>query len=176
MYTGITKMSKEAKVNEEIIDKIGKTSRETIENMSDIVWSIQPKNDNFKLVLDTMEHFGNHIIGGAGIEFNFTYPNGIEHLLLNMEQRKNLYLIYKEGLNNSAKYSKATIVNTSLERRKKRIILTIKDDGIGFNQKEVKNGNGLHNMKERAQSLQGNFEINSNLGKGTSIILSFKTS
>jgi two-component system sensor histidine kinase UhpB len=175
MYTGITQINKEAKLNEEILDKIGKTSRETIENMSDIVWSIQPKYDNFKHVLDKMEHFGNHIMIGAGIQFKFSYDEGIQHLVLDMEKRKNLYLIYKEALNNAAKYSKAKNVYANLVKKKKWVVLTIHDDGNGFDIASA-NGNGLQNMKERAQALKGRFDLVSERSKGTSIFLSFKIS
>lgn len=174
MYAGITQMNKDSGSNTEIIDKIGKTSRETIENMSDIVWSIQPKNDNFKLVLDKMEHFGNHIMGGAGIEFVLSYAEGIENLNLNMEQRKNLYLIYKEGLNNAAKYSAASKVTVNIQKHKKEIQLTIQDNGKGFDPNRIKKGNGLISMEERTTILNGKFDLNSSAGSGTTINIRFK--
>jgi two-component system sensor histidine kinase UhpB len=174
MYAGITQMNKDSEANTEIIDKIGKTSRETIENMSDIVWSIQPKNDNFKLVLDKMENFGNHIMGGAGIQFKLSYAAGIENLNLDMEQRKNLYLIYKEGLNNAAKYSGAANVHAEIERKRKNIVMTITDDGKGFDPLIQKKGNGLLNMEERSRVINGSFAFISKPGYGTKLSVTFK--
>jgi len=175
MYAGITQVNNDPKIQAEIINKIGNTSRETIENMSDIVWSIQPKNDNFQLVLNRMEHFGNQIMAAAGIDFSFNYNENIRSLSLNMEQRKNLYLIYKEALNNAAKYSKATNVVVSINKNKKNLTLLIKDNGVGFDPEGIKTGNGLNNMKERAMVIAGLFKIQSSAGTGTTIQLQFKT-
>lgn len=174
MYAGITQMNADDQVQAKMIDEIGKTSRETIENMSDIVWSIHPKNDDFKLVLEKMQHFGNHIMTAACIDFEFTYPQEVNNLHLNMEQRKNLYLIYKEGLNNAAKYSKATHVKASITKNKKNITLTIQDNGVGFDPNLIKNGNGLSNMKTRALVISGFFQVESSPSGGTCLKLEFK--
>ncbi len=172
MYAGITEMNEDPVKQKDIITKIGNTSRETIENMSDIVWSIQPKNDDFKLVLNRMEHFGNQIMAAAGIDYSFMYNENISSLSLNMEQRKNLYLIYKEALNNAAKYSKAKKVVVSIHKKRKLLMMEIKDDGVGFDSTGTK-GNGLFNMKERASELNGSLELNTRLSMGTEVKLTF---
>lgn len=176
MYAGVMKMNKDEVMNSSIVEKIESTSRETIENMSDIVWSIQPKNDDFLNVLMKMKGFGNSILGSANIQFNFSYTADVEKIVLDIEQRKNLYLIYKEAINNSAKYSSAAFIETMIEKKGKVISMKIIDNGKGFDVTLNNNkGNGLQNMKERAKDLNGTIEISSSLDKGTTIQLEFKT-
>ncbi len=175
MYAGVIKMTKDGANNSSIVEKIENTSRETIENMSDIVWSIQPKNDDFLNVLKKMKSFGDSIMGSANIQFNFSHTSDVEKIVLDIEQRKNLYLIYKEAVNNSAKYSKASTIETVIEKNGKTVLMKIKDDGLGFDVIEKNNkGNGLQNMKQRAKDINGHLEITSS-DKGTNIYLEFKT-
>jgi signal transduction histidine kinase len=101
--------------------------------MSDIVWSINPKNDNFKLVLEKMKHFGESICSSSEISFSFLSEAGIDKLLLDIEQRKNLFLIYKEAVNNAIKYSgEHTLIEFSTEINEDRYMFSVKDNGIGI--------------------------------------------
>jgi signal transduction histidine kinase len=90
-----------------------------------------------------------------------------------MEQRKNFYLIYKEAINNVAKYSNCQNVWIILKKENNSIILTVKDDGIGFNMNKQNQGNGLYNMQKRAEVLKGKLKIDSTVGEGATIQLSF---
>lgn len=87
----------------------------------------------------------------------------------------NLYRIGQEALNNTAKYAKANNVAVSLQKRDEMITLIIEDDGIGFEPtaKAILTGNdrgmGLLGMKERAELVGGNIEIESSTGNGTTI-------
>ena len=90
-----------------------------------------------------------------------------------MADRKNFYLIFKETVNNAAKYSGCNNVWVKIESSKPHLKMTVKDDGKGFDQSNAKNGNGLSNIKERANQLRGNLFINSGNGKGTTVTLLF---
>lgn len=174
MYAGVARLANE-KTQDEFVEKIESTSRETIENMSDIVWSIQPKNDDFNNILEKMKNFGFSVVQAAGIDFSFDYAQGIEKTQLDIEQRKNFFLVYKEAINNAAKYSKATNINIRIEKKGKNLAMRIFDDGIGFNTGNDWNGNGLQNMKQRAKDIKGILNITSEPNKGTSIEFEFKT-
>jgi signal transduction histidine kinase len=156
------------------IRKIGETSRETLENMSDIVWSIQPKNDKLTDVVNRMKKYGQQLFASLGIDFDFVEQDEIRQAPLNMEQRKNLYLIYKEALNNAAKYSGASRITVTISNRSKNVVLIISDNGKGFNAGSQQEGNGLYTMQERARTLNGWLDVQSALGKGTVIMLEFK--
>jgi len=175
MFAGVAKLDPKKAIEANIMEKIEGTSSETIENMSDIVWSINPKNDNFKLVLEKMKHFGESICGSSGITFLFLVEPGIDKLVLDIEQRKNLFLIYKEAINNATKYSKAKNITADLKRKGRFLNMQITDDGIGIEQDRRDKGNGIGNMQQRAADIQGKLTIHSEKDKGTSITLEFKT-
>ncbi len=80
-----------------------------------------------------------------------------------------IFRICQEAMNNIAKYSKASLVNLSLQKEDNRLLLTIQDDGQGFNLDTGKKGMGLSTMRERAQLSGGSFDIESTEGKGTTI-------
>ncbi len=170
LFAGVARL-KPGDSSVSIVEKIENTSRETIENMSDIVWSIQPHNDSFRSVLQKMKQFGEDIMHSAGIEFYFDYHPSLEKLSLNMIQRKNLYLIYKEALNNTAKYSQAKELHVTLTRKGKHIELAIQDNGVGFEAGSGHTGNGLTTMKQRAGEMEAVLEFNSVAGQGTRLLL-----
>ena len=101
---------------------------------------------------------------------------------LQMEERRNFYLIYKEALNNILKYAKCKNVWIELKLMNTLILLRIKDDGIGFEMtdKELSKvrssngGNGLINMQNRAAMLQGELTLKSTPGQGTVLVLMFE--
>lgn len=153
----------------ELISKIGDTSRETIDAMSDIVWVAHPKNDESEKLFQRLSNFGYEILGHTQTNFYFYTDPTISNLLLPISIRKNLYLICKEALNNIAKYAKAENVELLIKKENNNLLVVVKDDGIGFNVSQNKEGNGLLNMKVRAQQLKSAFSLSTSPGNGTSI-------
>ncbi len=103
-----------------------------------------------------------------------TYNKGLPDLILDIDQRKNNYLIFKEAMNNAAKYSNCTTVWVDDKIERQRLLLRIKDDGIGFDQTlrtHALGGNGLFNMKKRAMDMKAILAIRSTVGEGTEIEL-----
>jgi signal transduction histidine kinase len=86
--------------------------------------------------------------------------------------RKNLYLIFKESLNNASKYSKATEITAKITIQDGDLFLIVSDNGKGFSvEDEQHRGNGLRNMQERAAQMNGEIKVDSQIGKGTYIKL-----
>ena len=88
-----------------------------------------------------------------------------------MESRRNLFLIFKEALNNISKYAGATLVEISIRYDVAQITLSISDNGKGFDVESHSQGNGLMNMRKRSELLNGSIDIQSAQGEGTKIIL-----
>jgi signal transduction histidine kinase len=84
----------------------------------------------------------------------------------------NLYRIIQESLQNINKYANATTIKVELKKQEKNIILTISDDGVGFNVNLKKKGIGLQNMISRAKECQGEFNVQSKKDQGTTITVS----
>jgi signal transduction histidine kinase len=91
-----------------------------------------------------------------------------------MEKRKNLYLFFKEAINNAAKYSAAQNVIVRVHKKGVAIEMVIEDDGRGFDTNQVFTSNGMNTLKRRATELNASHTITSQLNKGTQIYLSFK--
>jgi two-component system, NarL family, sensor histidine kinase UhpB len=152
------------------LQRIGDQSARMMEDMGDMVWSINPRNDSMSQVLIRMREFATEIFELKNIEYQFS-EKGTENLLLNADQRKNLFLIYKETVNNAAKYSEATTVEINIQQQDHELILSIKDNGQGFDSQKVKAGNGLRNLRERAKEINATLELKSTLGTGTEVTL-----
>jgi signal transduction histidine kinase/ligand-binding sensor domain-containing protein len=158
----------QSKTQNPTFEKIGETSRSITALMNDIIWAVNPDKDNALSLIQRINYFiqENQHIKEVSIKFEYS-PKLLQHKF-NMQQRKSLYLIFKEALNNAFKYAKATEINIRLQKTHAAIILEIEDNGIGFISSN-KQGNGLSNMKKRAYDAKGEFEINSALNKGTLI-------
>ncbi len=156
-------------------EKIGNDARQIIEEMNDIVWAINPKNDSMEIILKRMEAFAFSIANTKNITVNFQCNRNTNQVKLPMEKRRNLYLIFKETINNSIKYAECKNLSVEIIYRQAIMKLTITDDGKGFDATQTYMGNGLYNLKKRAEEMDGTIEINSAFGKGTVVNLQFKT-
>lgn len=154
-----------------VLEKIGSTSREMIENMHDIVWAVNPHNDNFSHLTERMKSYVTDVASSNDISLRFLCANELSATSFSMTERKNIFLIFKEAVYNSCKYSKCSSLKVTLEKNSvHKLIMTISDDGIGFDlQKSSSSGNGLRNMKSRAQEINATCEILTKQPGGTSV-------
>jgi two-component system sensor histidine kinase UhpB len=152
--------------------KIEDHSRKMMDTMSDIVWSIHPGNDTLDKTVIRMKEFAGEILEPKNINYQFHESGDLAQVKLDVNKRKNLFLIFKEAVNNAAKYSRCTAIKIDLQVSRSSLLLAVTDNGIGFDSKKVRPGNGLTNMAERATLMQGTFTIASHEGKGTQISLS----
>ncbi|MEO5561899.1 MAG: two-component regulator propeller domain-containing protein [Chitinophagaceae bacterium] len=153
------------------LSRIKDSTMITMESMSDIVWAINPRNDKLGSLMSRMKEFAADIGEAQGIDLDFTLPVELEKLSLDLSKRKNLFLIFKEAINNAVKYSQCTLLKIKFDRSGNRLNMIIQDNGKGFDQSAIVPGNGLHNMKERAGECNGDLHIDSSVGHGTSITL-----
>jgi signal transduction histidine kinase len=138
--------------------------------LSDIVWTTKQTEDNFDNVLVKMKEFTSEILEAKDIFYNFN-TDTLPDVKLSPSKQYNFYLIFKEALNNIVKYSKADEVTIDLNRNEETLVMTITDNGFGFDEKQIKSGNGLGNMRKRTESLGGTITITSKVGEGTKINL-----
>lgn len=176
LYTEVAKI-KADDANKELhslLEKISITSQEMQENMNHIVWSLQPRNDAFEQVVLRLKVFAAEALSAKDIAVEFHIGNDMDDLKLSSEQRKELFLIFKEAINNIIKYAQCNRVEIYFSIQKNIMVMRIKDNGVGFEIDKLKAGNGLHTMKERANTLRGNIYITSEPGKGTDVWLKFE--
>jgi ligand-binding sensor domain-containing protein/two-component sensor histidine kinase len=154
-----------------ILKRIYEDSQHVSESMREIVWSINPKIDTLGESLPRMLHYASELLEAEDIEVHAEISPGIEDLKLTMEQRRDLYMIFKETVNNLAKHSKATQVNIRFDLADKMLTMIVSDNGIGFDTTARLINNGIKNMQERAQRHQWKLYIRSASGAGTNINL-----
>lgn len=167
------KLSRDENVDE-LVQHINHSAKEMISRMSDIVWSLQASHDNLHQLMERVDNFCATILPDQNISYHIEnkLPDAIN--LMQADQMKELYLISKEALNNSLKHSYCTHVNVHFEIHDEQLLIRLSDNGEGFDaQKPIRSmgGDGLKNMKHRAESIGGNLHIQSALGKGTVIEL-----
>jgi two-component system, NarL family, sensor histidine kinase UhpB len=154
------------------LQRIGDQSARMMENMGDMIWSINPQNDSMEQVIVRMREFATEMLDARNIEVEFLEQIPGE-TTINSEKRKNLFLIFKEAINNVSKYSQAKHVAIRLFQEDHNLALWIKDDGNGFDEGNVKTGNGLRNFHERAKAIGGVISVKSKVGEGTEVKLRF---
>ena len=166
----LNKVEKDTEVSG-YLSKIKDSAAHTMESMSDIVWAINPKNDKLEAMMSRMKEFAADICEAKGIDLDFSIPTELEKLSLNLAKRKNLFLVFKEAVNNAVKYSRCNLLQVTFKKSGNKLQMMIRDNGKGFDNTTVTGGNGLRNMKERAEECGGHVQIESIIKKGTSIIL-----
>ena len=154
------------------LQRINNNISNVMESMSDIVWAINAHNDRFENIFIRMRETAAEILEAKQYALHFSFDENLNNEKLNMEERKHFYLLFKEAVNNIAKYAEGKNVWIILAKRDNAVEMTIKDDGRGF-VTGVRKGNGMHTMHERAKKLRGNLTITSFPEEGTSVQLIF---
>ena len=135
------------------IAQIAEVSRELVDGVSDIVWAINPARDNLPDLAQRMRRFAADLLGARDVAVDFNALGLEQSSAIRPETRRQIYLIYRECLSNVARHSKCTRVQISLVRQSGCLLLTVMDDGVGFNPAKAVNGNGLASLRERAAPL-----------------------
>ncbi len=155
-----------------MLTTIAEVSRSSVDAMRDIVWAINPHRDSVLEMTRRMRQYAEEIFVNKGVRVEFNAPDedGGESIKLSMDVRRELFLIFKEAVNNAARHSECSRVEIDFHvEGGGGIFLQIADDGRGFDFPREFDGNGLSNMKSRAEKISGRFEIESELGNGTTI-------
>ena len=150
-----------------------------MEAMSDIVWAVNTGSGHFYDLVNRFRSFVVQVTEEKNIELHFTDNKDLPEIALNMEQRKNIYLICKEAVSNAVKYSGCTLLEVLICTENHRLHILIHDNGKGFESSSFESdtsghsfgGNGIKNMRYRAAEIDAKLTLYSNLGDGTSIEL-----
>jgi ligand-binding sensor domain-containing protein/two-component sensor histidine kinase len=147
---------------------IARISRESVAAMSDIVWAVNPRRDSLGDVVRRMRLHAEETALTRDIALDFVVPDE-ELVKLDLHVRRDLYLIFKEAVNNAARHSGCTHLSVRLVRDRDRLELVVRDNGRGFDPLVILDGNGVVNMRRRASSHGGRLEIESDPASGTTV-------
>lgn len=145
---------------QEPLQQIGNQSRKIVSSLDDIVWSIDARNDSVGDLTDRMQDHVNKVLPNRKITYDF---RGNMQEKLDVALKENLYLIFKEAINNIAKHSDADEVDIVLHKNGNNFLMSIQDNGVGSSN-ERKTGQGLRNMKMRAKRVDAEISFNNSNG------------
>ncbi len=151
----------------DMIHKISNQSKDIMENMGDIVWSMKNNSISTTSIETKIKNYSAELLQDKNIELTCIIHPDAEGALENMKARRNILLIVKEVLNNIAKYSKATNASLHMYPEGRNCVLQITDNGIGFDKAKQSSGNGLKNILARCEELKGKWIMETATGKGT---------
>lgn len=155
----------------EWVHQIGKDAQTMLNVMDDIVWAINPKMDNFEHIVCRMKEAAYNIAEAAEIKIHFNYDTKLNNIFLPMLTKRNVYLVFKEVLNNAIKHAVCKNITIDFFKQNNKLVLLITDDGKGFDTHKEVNRNGLKNIRQRAAEINAVITCESKLDKGSSIQL-----
>jgi signal transduction histidine kinase/ligand-binding sensor domain-containing protein len=161
--------------------KITEVSNELVGTMSDIVWSINPSKDHLSDLVQRMRRFASDVLAPKDMVVRFNLPEDGSAIVVDSNIRREVFLVFKEAVNNAAKHSKATRVDVKLMINDRLIELEVRDNGTGFDTappsfedtytSEGYSGNGIPNMRKRAAEMGGTIELQSSGESGSLVRL-----
>lgn len=171
--TILSQLSQQQKIDaatrNEYLQKMNEQTTEVTNALRDIVWSINPKNDKLDLILARMKRYATELLESKNIAYSFDANITAADEIADADIRQNLYLIFKEAVNNLVKYADATQAVITIQKNGNQLYLEVKDNGKGFDPENISKGNGLGNMQRRAKAMNAQFSILSAAGTGTTV-------
>jgi signal transduction histidine kinase/ligand-binding sensor domain-containing protein len=152
------------------LQKIKDNSSRMLESIGDMVWVINPANDNFEKLMFRMKEFAAEMLEPLKINYHFKEEGILYSVQLNLEQRKEIYMIFKEAVTNAVKYSGTSELFVTLAEKNGMLSMEIADSGIGFDPHSIMQGNGLKNMRARAAQIGAELYIEPGNSKGSRIL------
>jgi signal transduction histidine kinase len=149
----------------ELLQKINTYNNEVVEKVSDMAWLLKPNQESLFILIKKLKAYCLSATSSKNICLHFDSGPEISEKELTIQQRKTVYLISKEAINNAVKYSGCKNIYYSIYSDDNKMKLFISDDGNGFSVSEINNGNGLTNMKTRAAEIGASFNIQSEPGQ-----------
>ena len=153
------------------LSSVARISRESVAAMSDIVWAINPERDQLLDLVRRMRQHAEEVFTSRDILLKFDAPDAEHNLKLSVDVRRDLFLIFKEAVNNTARHAQASCVRIDLYLEDISLVLEVSDNGVGFDTAAESDGQGLMSMRRRALKLGGTLSVESREREGTTLRL-----
>lgn len=153
----------------DFLTRISEEVSSSSQALDDIIWSVNANHDTLEETVARMRRYAAELFDSANTRYELYLDPAFEGRRLTMEQRRDLYLLYKEAVNNISKHAAAKNVAIQIAIVSNHLLLSVKDDGNGFDMKKETNRYGLRGMKERVKKWRGKITVESAVGRGTFI-------
>lgn len=160
-----------------VLDKLSDISAftsTTINELRDTIWAMNKEQITAEDLQTRISNFIERAQSSeASVKFSFDFKNEESvNFVFSAIEGVNIYRIIQEAVNNALKYAQADHIKVSMQTQgSQNFKIEIRDDGVGFDSKNVLLGNGLGNMKKRAQDIQADLHVVSTPGEGTRLLL-----
>lgn len=138
--------------------------------VDEIVWTQSSRNDTLASLAGYLSSYTQEFLRHSGIVLRLDVPKNLPDAKVNSRARHHVLLAVKEALNNVAKHSGADKVSLQLQYAEGVMRVAIEDNGRGFNPDDVREGEGLSNMRERLRDVGGRAEFQSQPGGGARVV------
>ena len=156
-----------------LLERIHQSSQQAMENISDMVWFVDPRNNKPENLVAKMQDFAIPLLAGNNIHVAFAIDEQVFSHTIGMQNLQSAYQVFKEAIYNILHHSKAKTATVKMAKAGKCILLKIEDDGIGFSTAAAKKGNGLKNMLHKAEAANSVLNVHAAKGKGCRVELLF---
>ena len=150
------------------LDRISEEVQTSSRSLDDIIWSINTRNDNWEETFSRMRRYAEEVFDNSYTHYTIAFDEQAGMTRLNMDKRRDIFLIYKELLNNIHKHAEATEVDIHLSFEAHQLIMAISDNGKGFDKNAPTHRNGLKNLSSRVARWKGNITMDTDT-QGTRI-------
>ncbi len=154
----------------ETLTDIAGLSRDLVDSMADIVWAVDPKKDHLRDLTLRMRRFAGDLLEARDVDVTFRGPSEDQDRELGSEFRRQVFLVFKESVHNAARHSGCKSAEIDLAVDRHDLVLSITDDGAGFDPRVGAEGHGLASMQARAEALGGRLDVSSGAA-GTRLVL-----
>jgi signal transduction histidine kinase/Tfp pilus assembly protein PilF len=157
-------------------ESIADFAKQTITELRDTIWAMNAGQITWEQLASRISNYLQNAEKASSIKFDFQVSENLtsEHQLASADGIQ-VYRILQEGIQNAVKYADPNTISVNVYEQELSLHLEINDDGKGFDESKILPGNGLFNMRKRAEELGGTISIDSGLGKGTQIHLIWPT-
>lgn len=169
VYANLALMEKDSNKH---VSKVKESIQEAITGLRDMIWVLDDRKDTLEDLTGRIRQFAAPLCEASGIHYVEDLDDEARAYRLNSEEKRNLYMILKEAVNNALKYAEASEIKISICITGHRYPeISCSDNGKGFENTGTYTGNGLQNMQRRARQLHYQLLIQSGIEAGTSIVL-----
>ncbi len=156
------------------VERISNFAVRTARSLDEIVWAVNPRNDSLRSLLEYIMQFARELFEDTNVNCRFHITEDLPLSPLPPETRHNIFLAVKEALTNALKHGHPTEVLLGAQIVGRQIEISIQDNGAGFDpaltEKDTARS-GLKNMRQRIESLGGQFAIQTVPGKSTTVTI-----
>lgn len=152
-------------------DHISRLSRELVAALYETVWAVNPENDNLDALGDYLCQMTNHLCENAQLPCRWSISELPGDLQVSSQLRHNITMAVKEAVHNVIKHSRASEISLRAEFERDVLLISVEDNGCGFNINQTPTGSGLTNMSRRMSDIGGKCVIESRPGGGTQVQL-----